>query len=96
MDELHLRHVRRVYGGVSPRDGYSDAHVEIGRVRVLTDQVLDLLNVVLIVGLVGEHVELHARPVVGKIQVHPQRGNDDVTISVLLPELGVLCTVPFV
>jgi len=46
--------------------------------------------------LVREHVELHARPVVGKIQVHPQRGNDDVAIGVLLPELGVLCTVPFI
>ena len=96
MDELHLWHVRRVDGRVSPRDGYSDAHVEIRRVRVATDQFLDLFNVALIVGLVGEHVELHARPIVGKIQVHPQGSNYDVAIGVLFPELRVLCTVPLV
>ena len=96
MDELYLGHVRRVYGGVSPRDGYSDAHVEIGRVRVLANQALNLFNVVFIVGLVGKHVELHPRPFVGEIQVHPQGGNDDVAIGVLFPEFGVFCTVPLV
>ena len=65
MDELHLRHVRRGDGGVSPRDGYGDAHVEIRGVRVLTDQSLDLADVLFVVGLVGEYMYLYPRPVVG-------------------------------
>ena len=52
MDELHLGDVRRVDGGVSPRDGYGDAHVEIGAC-ILADQVLDLTDVMFVESLIG-------------------------------------------
>jgi len=52
VDELHLGDVRRVDGGVFPRDGYGDAHVEID-VCILADQVLDLTDVMFVVSLIG-------------------------------------------